>query len=472
MFGGLTKTSSRIAIAAALGMTFGAYAMSTPAKAADFGGDCCADLEERVAELEATTVRKGNKKVSVTLSGWVIKTMNWWDDGGSGSFFVGDKDYDLGSRFAITGSATIAPGWSAGYNLTVLAPSDVFGFGSNQFNENSGGPLAISTIYSYIYVKSDTWGTLNWGSLSPASDNAAVLADISGTVIESNAVWFEGGGFFLRPSGNNGLSAISWNNFLLPYCNGGVGADCFGAPRPAVRYDTPTFGGFRMETSYGTVRGSGVTASDSNFWDIAAFYNGDWGNFKVSAAYAFTWSETASSTTAGPFAGDNNAHQAGATIMHVPSGLGLYGEYEYQDPNTIGISTTDIWYLKPFIKRTWNPLGATILYGEYGQYNDMFGSIAGTSMCGSFGAGTGIGGFCGNNVANTVAVSGSEMERWGLGAVQEIDSAAMHLFARWQHLDLDLNAVSYGNFGVKDGTGLKTSYEGLDIFQVGGVIFF
>ena len=50
MFGGLTRTSSRIAIAAALGLTLGVYALSTPAKAADLGGDCCADLEERVAE--------------------------------------------------------------------------------------------------------------------------------------------------------------------------------------------------------------------------------------------------------------------------------------------------------------------------------------------------------------------------------------------------------------------------------------
>src|SRR6185437_12852613 len=33
------------------------------------------------AELEATTVRKGNKKVSVTLSGWVVKYGDWWDDG-------------------------------------------------------------------------------------------------------------------------------------------------------------------------------------------------------------------------------------------------------------------------------------------------------------------------------------------------------------------------------------------------------
>ena len=122
MFGGLTKTSSRIAIAAALGLTLGGFAMkATPAKAADLGGDCCADLEERVAELEATTVRKGNKKVSVTLSGWVIKSMNVWDDGHTSSFVVGDKDYDLASRFAITGSATIAPGWSGGYNLTVTA---------------------------------------------------------------------------------------------------------------------------------------------------------------------------------------------------------------------------------------------------------------------------------------------------------------------------------------------------------------
>ncbi len=75
MFGGLTKTSSRIAITAAFGLALGGYAMSTsPANAADFGvgGDCCADLEERVAELEATTVRKGNKKVSVTISGWGV----------------------------------------------------------------------------------------------------------------------------------------------------------------------------------------------------------------------------------------------------------------------------------------------------------------------------------------------------------------------------------------------------------------
>ena len=51
------------------------------ASAADLGGNCCADLEERIAELEATTARKGNRKVSLTISGWVGEQVMWWDDG-------------------------------------------------------------------------------------------------------------------------------------------------------------------------------------------------------------------------------------------------------------------------------------------------------------------------------------------------------------------------------------------------------
>ena len=47
------------------------------AHAADLGGNCCADLEERVAELEATTARKGNRKMSVVIYGSVNKALLW-----------------------------------------------------------------------------------------------------------------------------------------------------------------------------------------------------------------------------------------------------------------------------------------------------------------------------------------------------------------------------------------------------------
>ena len=494
MFGGLTKTSSRIAIAAALGL--GAYALgSAPASAQGYGGNCCADLEERVAELEASAVQKGNKKVSVTVSGWVIESMNWWDDGGLQDSWVGTKDADLGSRFAITGSATIAPGWSGGYNLTVTTPGawagnllngNNFGIFSNQFAQDSLSLGSIQTLYSYMYIKSDDYGTINLGYLSPASDNAAVLADISGTVIESNAVFFEGGGFLLRPkgaaSGFAGLSGLTWGSFLSCSLVGPIGGDCYGAPQSGIRYDSPTFGGFRIEASYTDDYSNSFRAAPINdapeVWDLAVFYTGDWADFKISAAYSYTNSNgnlfSRNQTAA------SNVHQFGGTVMHAPTGLGIYGYYNYEEIDgnyvhqvtgaTQGIPSWDSWYLKPFIKRTWNPLGATVLYGEYGQYNDGYNGIVGTDQCGAFaGAGGTASNYCGI-AGNTLTVTGSEVERWGLGAVQEIDAAAMHVFARWQHQAADIDFTGYNAAGASQT--VKQGFEDYDLFQVGGIIFF
>ena len=73
----MTKYSLGALVAA--GVLAGGFA--TSASAADLGGNCCADLEERIAELEATTARKGNRKVSLTVSGWVNQSVLYWDDG-------------------------------------------------------------------------------------------------------------------------------------------------------------------------------------------------------------------------------------------------------------------------------------------------------------------------------------------------------------------------------------------------------
>jgi hypothetical protein len=496
MFGGLTRTSSRIAIAAALGL--GVYALSAaPASAQGYGGNCCADLEERVAELEASSVQKGNKKVSVTVSGWVLESMNWWDDGALTDSWVGTKDADLGSRFAITGSATIAPGWSGGYNLTVTTPGawsgsllsgNNFGIFSNQFAQDSLSLNSIQTLYSYMYIKSDDYGTINLGYLSPASDNAAVLADISGTVIESNVVFFEGGGFLLRPknaaSGFNGLSGMTWGNFLSCSLVGPIGGDCYGAPQSGIRYDSPTFGGFRIEASYtddygGNAAKFGTALNDApEVWDLAVFYTGDWGDFKLSGAYSYTQSN-GNYFSANP-SGETQIHQFGGTVMHAPTGLGIYGYYNYEeiDANYVnyngvqqGLPSWDSWYLKGFLKRTWNPLGATVLYGEYGQYNDGFNGVAGANQCANF---VGVGGtasnFCGANAANGLYVTGSEVERWGLGAVQEIDAAAMHVFARWQHQAADIDFIGVNAAGNTQS--VNQGFEDYDLFQVGGIIFF
>ena len=99
---------------AAAGLLAGSFA--TSASAADLGGNCCADLEERIAELEATTARKGNRKVSLTISGFVAKQLIYWDDGFESNTYITDTgSVSIGTHVAFTGQATIAPGWTAGY---------------------------------------------------------------------------------------------------------------------------------------------------------------------------------------------------------------------------------------------------------------------------------------------------------------------------------------------------------------------
>jgi hypothetical protein len=73
----------------------------------------------------------------------------------------------------------------------------------------------------------------------------------------------------------------------------------------------------------------------------------------------------------------------------------------------------------------------------------------------------------------------SEVERWGLGVVQEIDAAAMHLYARWQHQDISVDLVGISqsfDFVTGDVSVSKQrvgqGFDDWDLFQVGGVIFF
>ena len=88
------------------------------ATAADLGGNCCADLEERIAELEATTADKGNRKVSLKISGWVNEAIFAWDDGKESNVYVGTNNLEQ-SRFRFTGDAKINGDLTAGYTLEI-----------------------------------------------------------------------------------------------------------------------------------------------------------------------------------------------------------------------------------------------------------------------------------------------------------------------------------------------------------------
>ncbi len=137
MIGGLWKSTSSLALLAAVGLFAGGM---PSAKAADLGGDCCADLEERVAELEATTARKGNRRVSLTISGQVTTSIMAWSDGNSvdgSDIYVVDNVMAGGSFFALSGSARINPNVSAGFNITMAFETGARSHQVNQLDDDA-----------------------------------------------------------------------------------------------------------------------------------------------------------------------------------------------------------------------------------------------------------------------------------------------------------------------------------------------
>ncbi len=411
--------------------------MATSATAADLGGNCCADLEERIAELEATTARKGNRKVSLTITGWVSSQLYWFDSGIEQNVYVVDNNNDLSSNFKFTGSATISPGWKAGYSLWVYTngPSSLV---SNE-SGLSGKAWGLQVENSYWFIQSDQLGKVSLGKQSMGADNAALGTDFSGTLFPANSVTFDGGA--LAVSVNGVATGDAWLNvaFWCEHAGVGIANDCAGGRLNGIRYDTPTFAGFSLSAGW----------AEDDYWDIAARYSGEFSGIKISLATAYSESTDQDILAVGANLQNNNQYfQVGGMVKHLASGLWVHGTYGINEvdngpnhgpqPDIIG------WYLKAGWSNKMNSLGATHFYGEYGKNEDAFAQ----SLLAK-----------GVNVAT--GITDSDATRWGVGIVQEIDAAAMSLWVKYRHHELDF---------TKNGVAL--SADDVDMFLAGAVIFY
>jgi hypothetical protein len=149
-----------LAIVAAAGFLVGGISMPS-AKAADLGGNCCADLEERVAELEATTARKGNRKVSLIISGQVNTAVMVWDDGVRDDVYVVDNGVSR-SAFQLDGSARISPDLTAGFNMVFAMATGARSHQVSQLDDDGGatGDSTLGIELANWYLDSKTVGRL------------------------------------------------------------------------------------------------------------------------------------------------------------------------------------------------------------------------------------------------------------------------------------------------------------------------
>ncbi len=366
-----------MALFAAAGLFMGGVAMPS-AKAADLGGDCCADLEERVAELEATTARKGNRKMSLTITGQVNKVMQYWNDGSNTGAFYGLDNTNSSSRFSFLGEARIAPKTKIGFEIMIETEGPNTSSRAQQTNEDgsfsgttymssqttlANGTANQSNSDSFfgdarraaVWIEHSDLGRLTLGRYESAG--VVTTIDLGGiSVIAGPSLALLNGNFFLRTT-DGGITNSVWGTYLDPAAATGR--------TDLLRYDSPSIGGLVFSASIA----EGTTDIENGYWGAMVRYAGEFSGFRVAAGIGYEHigdryiNPTLTAAPGAVGAGVNNSlipGTAGASglstnepditawggslaFLHVPSGLFLQGQYMKSSYDNAGSTTTAYW---------------------------------------------------------------------------------------------------------------------------------
>jgi hypothetical protein len=409
----LFRQSSWLTVALAAGLWTGGASV-TPAAAADLGGNCCADLEERVAELEATTARKGNRRVSLTISGQVTTMLMYWNDGNDqqgSDLFVVDNVLGGGTTLQFAGSARINPNVTAGFQLAFAFVDGSRSHQVSQLDDDAGGQAGDTEIVSHLsnwWIEHKHVGRLTVGRTNTATAGITTI-DLGGAgVVANTSFGFANRGFQLSENGK--LQAFTWND-----AEGGSNVSGSSTARAnAVMYTSPTFGGVSFSAAFG----------ENDIFDVALRYAGEHSGFRVAAGIGYAFNHAGTDEIVDdpiPGGAEPSQWKGSASILHVASGVFVTGAYLHQDnddPLVKNTPDTTLWYVQGGIAKNWTGLGNTVFYAEYGRVDDGFAAILSEGL--------------GNNFS-------SEMDMFGIGVVQHIDAAAMELFLAYKGFSAELS---------------------------------
>ena len=436
MFGGVTKAGWATILATG-GLMLGS---SISAQAADLGGDCCADLEERVAELEATTARKGNRKVKLSVYGKINQGVMFWDDGQEQNAYVVTNDASR-SRFGFKGGAKINSDLSANFRLEigVRSANSKRNNQNDAINEDESG---FDIRHAWWNIKSKKYGTIQVGHTPTASQEITEI-NLAGTsdAGKYSDVEDSGGGFLLVARG--GVAPTSGTNTQWRRLIARTGAaPGEGDRREAILYETPEFGGFTASAAWG----------GDDFWDVGLRFEKEVGEFEIEAgiAYASITDRVDDGATHGcpvrdGTASDSKCQMLGGSISVMHKKSGLYGNFAagqmWDDLAGIGGAvsgnvtlqaglkdTYTFWAGEAGIQQKWNSLGKTTFFGQYYSYD---GGAITQGVHSSL-----------ETLAGDTVIASSGVDMWGLGIMQKIDAADMKLYALFRNYEFDMTVTN------------------------------
>jgi predicted porin len=389
MFGGV-KSAGWATILVAGGIALGS---SVSAQAADFGGDCCADLEERIAELEATTARKGNTKVSLEVYGKVNQAIGWWDDGEETNIYNFTNDTSR-TRIGFKGKAKITDDLYAGYRIEIglRAPDQ----GDLSATSDDGDGQEFDLRHSYWTLGSKKYGSINVGETSMAHDGIQQFTTAKTSHFANQDIFDANDDFDIV-----GAGTVEWSTIAYVFEPGE------GSRGKVIRYDSPEFAGFQVKAHYG----------EDDIWGVGLTYEGDVGEFAVEGGIGYgEMTEEDEECTEGATGGHCEEWGGSLSVMHKPTGLfatGSYGERKDRDKGIAfnGSDRITHWMVQGGIEQKWIPLGETTVFGGYQEHDA--GQV-------------------------TAAILDAQVEMFEVGLNQHLSSAAMDLYLHYKHYDADL----------------------------------
>lgn len=386
-------------IAAALAVMWLVLAPA-PASAADLGGSCCADLEERIAELESTVARKGNKKVSLTIAGQVNTALVYVDiDTGGGGGYTNTTIQQNGNEETYLGAYVNA---RINGDLTAGAVLEIDARDLGVLGQPIGG-VDTGLRQSNFWIKSEAVGKLTVGRAAQATKDFDDIRTDNGGVAQKAL----------------SLGALSDAHLT------GIDVPFDGQFRDVVRYDSPAWNGFKLSASW--ANSTDINAADGNgdTYDVALRYWQQYAGFQIAGGLGYRKGtdleiNVLGITTVSLPTGDVETLLAAGSLKHLDTGLFAtvnWADQDYQDFNF----TLKGYALTAGIERKWNSLGATTLYGEWNRLDIDTGGGSG------------------------------EIDVYGAGVVQAIDAAALEVYLSYRNYDLgdvsagaDITAVTAG----------------------------
>ena len=482
---------------------------SYPVGSSSLGSGCCADLEERIAELEATAARKGNRRVSLQVYGQVSETILWWNDGAEKNVYV-QNNYATKNTIGFQGAAPITRDWSTGFKLEMQVRAFRSSF-ANQLalGENNGlttqtyDTQSLTLRYANWYIDSKSFGRIALGrDNDPALGILGInLANPDGFAGSGANAGFANGGFLLRRKGsvgNSGLSGLTWQNFAYIRNGDSPTPLDYAQTASAVKYSSPFFWGASASSGFNVQAMWG----QDDVWSTAVRYVEDLGAVRIAAGAGYSnWSDldrgscsntsTTGTTGAGPNAAGGvtnvrcESFQFGASMMH--SGTGLYlsagggwltdhNRHTTYDAassfpagartvfNRPGLDDSDgMWWVQSGWEAKLNGLGKTTFWGQYAAFNTGTGvlnsaiqTVAATDVI--------------NSLGRTALIAGTQTRTWGVGVTQAVDAAAMNLYVGY------LNMATQGNLVDQDPTRntrvRANAIDDMSIFYTGATIRF